>query len=100
MPAVDMPLEKLLNYQGITPKPDDYEDYWNKALEEMRSVDPKLEFIKADYQFPNSECFDMYFTGVRNARIHVKYLRPVTSKPTPAILLFHGYAGAAGDWRL
>ncbi len=41
----------------------------------------------------------MYFTGVRGARIHVKYLRPKnTPEKHPAVLMFHGYGGSAGDW--
>lgn len=98
MPAVDMSLEKLLQYQGITPRPENFDEYWENAMQEMRSVSSNVELVKAEYQFPNSECYDMYFTGVRNARIHVKYLRPITDKPTPAMLIFHGYAGSSGDW--
>ncbi|WP_052429386.1 acetylxylan esterase [Paenibacillus borealis] len=41
----------------------------------------------------------IYFTGVRGARIHAKYLRPKEAGgPHPAILQFHGYSGNAGDW--
>lgn len=41
----------------------------------------------------------MYYNGVRGARIHAKYLRPRDlGQPHPAVLLFHGYSGNAGDW--
>ncbi len=99
MPLIDMPLEKLRAYQGINPKPQDHEAYWQAALEEMRSVDPQVELKPAKFQAPFAECFDIYFTGVRGARIHAKYLRPkARPTPHPAVLQFHGYTGHAGEW--
>ena len=65
----------------------------------MRAVDPQVELVKSDFQVPFADCFDLYFTGVRGARIHAKYLRPKNvSEPHPAILQFHGYSGHCGDW--
>ncbi|HEX7056857.1 MAG TPA: acetylxylan esterase [Bacilli bacterium] len=99
MPIIDMPLEKLLHYEGLNPKPDDFDDYWNKALQEMHAVDPQVELVPSDFQIPHTECFDLYFTGVRGARIHAKYARPKGQHaPHPAILQFHGYSGNSGDW--
>ena len=94
-----MPLEELKKYQGINPYPHDFDEYWDKALEEMRSIDPEVELIPAKFQVPFAECFDLYFTGVGGARIHAKYLRPKNSeKPHPAVLMFHGYSGNSGSW--
>ncbi|HHV99140.1 MAG TPA: acetylxylan esterase [Clostridiaceae bacterium] len=96
---IDLPLEELKKYQGTNPRPQDFDEYWEKALEEMRSVDPNVELIPSKFQAPFAECFDLYFTGVRGARIHAKYLRPKNSnKPHPAVLFFHGYAGNSGSW--
>jgi len=99
MPLVDMSLEKLRKYKGISPKPKDFEAYWNRALKEMHKIDPEVELVKAQFQAPGAECFDLYFTGVRGARIHAKYLRPKkAAKKHPAVLQFHGYTGHSGDW--
>jgi cephalosporin-C deacetylase len=99
MPLIDMPLEELKKYQGCSPCPEDIDEFWDKALLEMRSIDPKVELVKSDFQTTFAECYDLYFTGVRNARIHAKYLRPKNVKePHPAIIEFHGYSGNAGDW--
>jgi cephalosporin-C deacetylase len=41
----------------------------------------------------------MYFTGVGGARIHAKLVHPAKmTGRRPAVLLFHGYTGNAGDW--
>lgn len=99
MPLIDMPLEELKNYQGRNPKPADFDQYWDTALAEMRSVDAQVELRPNEMGFPNTECFDMYFTGVGGARIHAKYVRPKNiQKPCPAVVLFHGYTWRADDW--
>ena len=99
MPLVDMPLEKLKVYEGISPKPADFDKYWDDALAEMNSVDPKPEFIPAGRSYKNIECYDLYFTGTKGARIHAKFLKPknITGK-APAVLNFHGYTGRSHEW--
>ncbi len=100
MPIVDMPLEKLKLYQGINPRPEDFDEYWDSALREMRAVNPQIELVPSHFKVPFAECFDLYFTGVGGARIHALYARPKgSSGPHPAVLQFHGYTGNAGDWQ-
>ncbi|WP_391572552.1 acetylxylan esterase [Cohnella sp.] len=99
MPLVDMSLEQLQEYQGRNPRPVDFDEYWSRALAEMRAVKAEVELVRSEFQAPNAECFDLYFTGVRGARIHAKYVRPKNAPvPHPAILQFHGYTGSAGEW--
>ena len=101
MPMVDMPLEQLKTYQGRNPCPPDLDAYWDRALAEMRAVNPQVELKPASFQTPGAECFDLFFTGVRGARVYAKYLRPAakgTPKPHPAIVQFHGYTGNSGEW--
>jgi cephalosporin-C deacetylase len=99
MPLVDMPLEKLLEYPGRNPKPEDFDAYWDKALAEMRAVDPKVELVPHPLKTKFAECFDLFFTGVGGSRIHAKYLRPKEKgEPHPAVLQFHGYSGNSGEW--
>ena len=95
----DFPWEKLVTSQGTNPRPSDHEAYWDKALTEMRALDPQVELVPAAFQAPFAECFHMYFTGVGGARVHAKLLRPKNaSAPHPAVLMFHGYSGHSGDW--
>lgn len=99
MPVVDMPLEQLKVYAGTNPRPKDFDQYWNRAIAEMHALDSQLQLVPSTFQAPHAECFDLYFTGVSGARIHAKYVRPrhVAAKH-PAVLMFHGYSGHAGDW--
>lgn len=99
MPTVDMPLAELREYMGLNPRPADFDAYWDGALAEMRSVDPKVELVPADFRSPIADCFHLYYTGVGGARIHAKFLRPKKAKgKCPAIVQFHGYSGNCGDW--
>ena len=100
MPLVDMPLEKLKNYQGLNPCPADFDEFWDKGLEEMRRIDPELELVPSEFQVDFAECFNMFFTGVGGARVHAKLVRPKNiSSSQPAILQFHGYSSNCGDWQ-
>lgn len=99
MPLVDMPLAKLREYQGINPRPADFDEFWDESLRQMHAIDPKVELVPASFQVPFAECFDLYFTGMGGARIHAKYARPKNvAKPHPAVVQFHGYTGNCGDW--
>ncbi len=95
----DLPLEQLKTYTGTNPRPADFDEFWDRGLAEMRQVDPRIEIVPSDFQTPFAECSDLFFTGVGGARIHAKLLRPRNAPaPHPAVLMFHGYTGCAGDW--
>jgi cephalosporin-C deacetylase len=95
----DYPLEQLKTYQGINPRPVDFDQYWDNALTEMRAIDPHLTLEPAEFQVPGVKCLDLYFTGVGGSRLHVKFLRPEKIQaPCPAVLMFHGYSSDSNDW--
>lgn len=99
MPLIDMPLEKLRLYKGSSPRPADFDKFWDKSVRDMKSVDPDVKLVRQKYPARNAECFDMYFTGVEGARIYAKFLRPSKIRDKcPVVLLFHGYTGNCGDW--
>lgn len=100
MPVLDMPLEKLYEYQGVNPKPADFEEYWDNTLAELDKIDPQVTITPAkEFRAINADCFDLYFTGLGGARVYSKYLRPKNIKgKCPVILMFHGYSASSGDW--
>jgi len=100
MPLLDKPIEELKTYMGSSPCPNDIDEYWDNMLAKMKKIDSKIEFIKADFQAPGVTCYHMYFTGIKNARIHAKVIKPNRhdNKKHPAILRFHGYYGNSPYW--
>lgn len=97
--SFDMPLEALHKYQGLNPKPADFDIFWDRGLKEMRQINPDEELVPAAFKCSFADCHHLYFTGVGGARVHAKLLRPRnTAVKQPAVLMFHGYAGNAGEW--
>ena len=96
----EMGLDELKQYKGTNPCPADFDEYWERALKEMNAIDPEAELIPAGFQVPFAECFDLYFMGVKGARIHAKYIKPKNvEEKHPAVIKFHGYSGDCGDWQ-
>lgn len=90
-----------MQYRGRNPRPDDFDAFWAAALAELDALDscPVLEPSSFTAAAGFAECFDLWFTGVGGARVHAKYLRPVTgASPHPAVLKFHGYTLSSPDW--
>ena len=99
MPVIDMPLEELKEYKGISPCPKDIDKFWDRAIDEMKAVDPQVEIKPADFTSDIADCYDMYFTGIGGARVYAKLLKPKNIKgKAPAIVQFHGYSMNSGDW--
>lgn len=96
---IDMPLSELKAYMGSSPKPEDFNEYWNRGLSEVGNLSLDYELVFADIQTDRVECFHLYFTGVGGARIHCKLVRPKNApKKGPGVVMFHGYSVDSGDW--
>lgn len=97
--ANDMTLAELKKYSGSSPRPDYYNAYWEKALQELDGVSLEYELVPADFKSEHAECYHLYFTGVGGARIHAKYVKPsIIKEKGPGMAYFHGYACDSGDW--
>src|SRR5512137_2301576 len=99
MPILDMPLNELRKYGGTNPKPDDFDEYWARAIKEMKNLGTAYDLVPAPYTLPGADCFSLYFIGVGNAKVHAKLLRPRGERaPHPAVVMFHGYRCSSGGW--
>ena len=97
---IDMPPEKLYKYTGRSPRPHDFDRYWDESLAELDEVKPDISIAPSkDFSAPGAECLDMYFTGVGGARIYAKLVRPRKRRGSaPGLVQFHGYHGYSWDW--
>ena len=94
-----MPIEKLLEYEGSSPCPEDIDEYWDTALKEMNALDPEAEFIKKEYPSNIADMYELYYKGTKNARIYAKVAIPKNIEGRmPAVLMFHGLAGSSYEW--
>ena len=71
-----MSVEKLHTYEGRNPRPADFDEFWDKSLAEMNAIDPKATFTPVPFPSKSMECFDLYFTSTKGARIYAKFARP------------------------
>lgn len=99
MPLVDMSVERLKVYEGKNPRPADFDEFWDRSLAELNTIDPKATFTPFPFASSIMECFDLHFTSTKGARIHAHFARPkhFTGK-IPAVLQFHGLSGSCGSW--
>ena len=97
MPLIDMPVVELEQYMGSSPRPADFDEYWDKALKDLDEQDLNVEFIPANFQTERAECFELFFTGVGGSRVHAKFLKPrYLEGKAPAVLQFHDCRGQGG----
>ena len=99
MPVFEMPLEHLRVYQGSSPRPADFDQYWAEALAEGMKTGLDYTLTPAEFRAPGLACFDLWFTGTLGARIHCKLACPerVEGK-IPGVAVFHGYMHHGGEW--
>jgi len=99
MPLIDMPLEELRDYNGINPKPSDFDKFWDSSLAEMNLVDAKPEFVPHEYNSACADFYDLTFTSTKNACIYAKFAKPKNVEgKIPAVIIFHGLAGSSPNW--
>ncbi len=98
MPALDLSVKELELYQGTNPKPSDFDDFWQRGIEEIEAIDVNIELIESDFQVPFATCYHLYYTGTKGARIHSKLVVPKEAKGS-AVIKFHGYTADSGEWK-
>lgn len=93
-------IESLGDYLGATPKPEDFEQFWQARMAEADTIPLEFTFAQAREVPSSSQCkfLDLWFTGMNGTQVYAKYLRPRTESPVPLVLQFHGYPGASRSW--
>ena len=83
-------IEALGGYYGATPRPDDFESFWQARMAEADAV-PLHYTVTQTQEVPSwdsCEFLDLWFTGMEGARLYAKFLRPRRSEPMPLVLQF------------
>jgi len=97
MPMLDMSLERLKNYQGINPKPADFDQFWDNELEKIHAYNGKYEFTDANYPVCGVIVEDLNFVAPDGSVIHGKIARPEAKGKYPTLFNFHGKSGNFGS---
>lgn len=99
MPVFEMPMEQLQQYQGSSPRPEDFDAYWEKALADCEATGLEYSMSPAEFSAPGLDCRDLWFEGTLGAKIHCMFVCPshVEGK-IPGVVRFHGYMDHSGEW--
>lgn len=86
-------------YMGTNPKPPDFDAFWDARMDEADQVPLQYSLTpSAIPSFDACEYLDLWFTGMRGARLYAKYVKPKSEDAAPLVLQFHGYPGASRSW--
>lgn len=92
-------IEELATYHGLTPMPEDFDEFWAERMAEADAVPLEWEVMPSEIPaFDFCEYLDLWFCGMGGAKLYAKYVRPVSQEPLPVVLQFHGYPGATRSW--
>lgn len=100
MPSAQELQHQFGEYRGAMPCPSDFDLFWKDRMAEADAVG--LDYARSRrHRSPmpaTCQLFDLWYTGMCGARLHAKYLKPVSDEPVPLVLQFHGYPGASRSW--
>ena len=95
MPSIDMPLDKLREYQPPLTREADFEEYWRSTIADAISQPLNAELIPFDLPSRGVQCYAVRYEGFGGGRIAGWYLRPDCAGKLPGVCVYHGYSGRA-----
>lgn len=98
-----MKAEKVIhqyqNYLGSGIKPANFDEFWDKQLEELEQIPLDYELERVEIPSRVADFYNLYFIGVEGARVRCQYVCPKqVNEKIPGMLMFHGYHGDSGDF--
>lgn len=91
-------IKRFDDYHGLMACPADFDAFWEARIAEADMVPLAYELVPDERRrVPSCSCYDLWFTGMCEARLHARVLLPQREKP-PVVLQFHGYPGATRSW--
>ena len=100
----DLPLEQLQTYVPPRNEPADFNSFWQRTLQEVRSYPLGAKFEWIDAGLALIEAYDVTFNGYGGQPIKGWFFKPRSASGTlPCIVEFIGYGGGRGlphEWLL
>jgi cephalosporin-C deacetylase len=97
MAFFDLSLEQLHQHKPERSEPADFDQFWQKTLDEARRYPINAQFEKQDGPIKTLDVYDVTFSGFNGDRIKGWYMRPAgISDSLPCIVEFIGYGGGRG----
>ncbi|MFF2090552.1 acetylxylan esterase [Paenibacillus sp. NPDC058174] len=87
----DMPLHELRAYKPELTKPEDFDEFWDRSLEELALTPIEYSLARVAYPSRRAELFKVSFTGFKGAAIEGWLAIPAGERKLPGIVTYHGY---------
>lgn len=92
-----MPLSKLRQYNGISPKPADFDEFWDNELKKIHEFDGAYEITSYESVKVNGIKIDQFrFKAPDGSTISARICRPDDNEKHPVLFRFHGKSGNIG----
>jgi cephalosporin-C deacetylase len=93
----DLPLEQLRDYLPECAEPTDFDDFWQKTLDDARTHPIKASFAPVDYGLKLIDTYDVTFNGYGGQPIKGWFFIPKEHpEPLPCVVEYIGYGGGRG----
>jgi cephalosporin-C deacetylase len=97
MPLFDMTPEKLRAYRPDRTEPSDFDAFWQRTLEQVRSHPLAAQFTPYDGELSTVDTFDVTFAGWNGEPVRGWLILPRhRSEPLPCVVEYIGYSGGRG----
>lgn len=97
MPFFDLSLEQLYQYQPTISEPADFDNFWDRTLDEARQYPLNARLEQVDFGLSVFETYDVTFSGYGGQDVKGWFIRPAgRTEPLPCVVEFIGYGGGRG----
>jgi len=96
-----MPMDELKRYKPDRGEPADFDNFWQRSIEEARKHPLEAVFSPADCGITEFETYDVTYSGYGGQRIKGWFMHPKRQGNFPCVVEFIGYGGGRGlpmDW--
>ncbi|CAI9404905.1 acetylxylan esterase [Aestuariimicrobium sp. T2.26MG-19.2B] len=96
MALFDLPLEELQSYRPDVSEPGDFDDFWQRTLDEARRHDLNLRLEPIDARATLHDTYDVTFAGFGGQDVKAWLFVPADHDNVPVVVQYHGYSGGRG----
>ena len=96
MTLLDLPLEELREYRPDVRRPDDFDAFWQRTLDESRAVGSKPVFSLRESPLTACRVYDVTFSGFGGHPVNGWLLTPAGGRSRGTVIEFLGYGGGRG----
>lgn len=87
----DLPINELRKYKPELTKQEDFDQFWEDTLSELKKVPLKYDLEPYDYPVEGVKVYRISYKGFLNADIEGWFAIPREERKYPGLLMFHGY---------